>query len=69
MCIRDRASAHITEADDPLSHYSQKHVEQEKELPAVTQTTQKKRKKADVIMGSTILALIVAIIIMYLWRN
>jgi hypothetical protein len=67
--LLEKASAHITEADDPLSHYSQKHVEQEKELPAVTQTTQKKRKKADVIMGSTILALIVAIIIMYLWRN
>ncbi|MFI5271153.1 MAG: hypothetical protein ACHQT9_03865 [Candidatus Saccharimonadales bacterium] len=67
--LLENASAHITEADDPLAHYSQQRNEPEKELPAVTQTTQKKRRKADVIMGSTILALVVAIVVLYLWRN
>ena len=70
--LLQKAGENISAFDDPLNYAKDSEKVPEKEIETKRDKSIEKRapnrRRVDVIMGSTILVLVVAIIILYLWR-
>ena len=70
--LLQKAGENISDSEDPLNYPKAVEKVPEKEAETIQDNSTMKRtpnrRRVDVIMGSTILALVIAIIILYLWR-